>query len=352
MSDKSLPRPPQATFCGGAILVGSVFVVLLAFGRMASLGTIEAQEEAQLFADSVGNGIGIDAEGWQTAMRVLCIIAGGLGVVTAYLGWRVLQRDRTARLALSVLAPITLVTGIAVADFVPAVMAVAVLLLWRQPTRDWFNGVAAPSRPKPTPVAAGSVPVPSTAPSQGPGRTGQVAPQGTSYPPPAPYARPGGAHAAQPVGHGGRGARPATVLTAAVATIVSSVVVIAMLAVALLFILGDRASFETDMEDELSSQQAYQDLDIDGGVITDVFIGLLAVFIVWALLAIVLAVLTLRGSNAARITLVVSAIAAALASLVGVLVVVPLLITAACITVAVLLLRGEAAAWFAPRQRS
>lgn len=345
MSATSLPRPPQATFCGGAILVGSVFVVLLAFGRMASLGSIEAQEEAQLFADSVGKGIGIDAEGWQTAMRVLCIIAGGLGVVTAYLGWRVLQRDRGARLALSVLAPVTLVTGIAVADFVPAVMAVAVLLLWRQPTRDWFNGVPAPSRPKPQPAMAGSVPPPPPASASGP-----VAPQGASYPPPSPYA--GGAHAAQPAHHAGRGQRPGTVLAAAVTTIVSSVVVIGMLAVALLFILGDRASFERDMEGELSSQQAYQDLDIDGGVITDVFIGLLAVFIVWALLAIVLAVLTLRGCNAARITLVVSAIAAALVSLVGVLVVVPLLITAACIAVAVLLLRGEAAAWFAQRGRS
>lgn len=340
MSDKPLPRPPQATFCGGTIIAGSVLVVLLAFSRMASLGTIEAQEEAQLFADSVGNGVGLTADDWQGVLRVLCVIAGGLGVITAYLGWRVLQRDRSARVALSVLAPIALVAGIAVADFIPAILAVAVVLLWRSPTRDWFDGKVAPKpepRParRPDPVAAAVQPqaTGSDAPSSA---AAPVWPGAAAYPPPPDATvRPS--------------SRPATVLTAAIMTIATSTIVLLALVAAVFLVADDRASFESDVADEMGSQQAYQDLDVDPAVIVDVFIGLIVVFAVWALVAIVLAVMTLRGSNGARITLVVSAIVAALASLLGVLVVVPLLVTAVCVAVAVLLLRRDAAAWFTKR---
>lgn len=353
VSDKPLPRPPQATFCGGTIIAGSVLVVLLAFGRMASLGTIEAQEEAQLFADSVGNGIGLTADDWQGVLRVLCVIAGGLGVVTAYLGWRVLQRDRSARIALSVLAPIALVAGIAVADFIPAILAVAVVLLWRSPTRDWFDGKVVP-RPEPRSARPDPVAAAASARTTGSGDTAPTTPAAPATPGGAPvwpgaaaYPPPAGATTAlRPA------ARPGTVLTAAVMTIVTSSVVLLALVGAMFFVAGDRASFESEVSDEMGSQQAYQDVDVDPAVIVDVFIGLLVVFAVWALVAIVLAVMTMRGSNGARITLVVSAIGAALASLIGVLVVVPLLVTAVCVAVAVLLLRRDAAAWFTTRPPS
>jgi hypothetical protein len=62
-----------------------------------------------------------------------------------------------------------------------------------------------------------------------------------------------------------------------------------------------------------------------------------------------LAVHVLRGHDGARIALVVSAICAAVTSLVGVLIVVPLLVGAACVWVAVLLLRADVARWFTGR---
>ncbi|WP_148612070.1 hypothetical protein [Nocardioides rubriscoriae] len=340
MSDTTQPRPPQATFCGGTLVVGSALVILLAFSRMSSLGTIEAQEQAQLFADSVGKGVGLDADEWQSVLRVLCMVAAGLAVVTGYLGWRVLQRDRTARLALSVLAPVGLVAGIAVADFVPAIMAVAVLLLWRPPTRQWLDGVAVSEHPALAGMRAGPVQAPAPGASSAP-----FAPAYPAYP-----AYP--AHPYQPVASWAHGAqqRPGGVVAAALVTVASSTLVALLLGIGLLVVLGDRARFERQIADEIASQQAYRDAGLDAGVLTDVMVVAMAVLVVWALASIVLAVLTLRGSNAARITLVVSAIGAALVSLVGVLAVLPLAITAACVTVAVLLLRRDVAAWFTTRR--
>lgn len=343
MSDASQPRPPQATFCGGTLLVGSVLVILLAFSRMSSLGTIEAQEDAQLFADSVGEGVGLSADDWQSVLRVLCLVAAGLAVVTSYLGWRVLQRDRGARLALSVLAPVSLVTGIAVADFIPAIMAVAVVLLWRPPTRQWLDGVAVSQHPALAGVRGGSAGEASR-PASPP--TPYAAPTPPSSGPAHPPVWSPGEHPVHPV-HPTSSERPGGVLAAVIVTIASSALVLVSLAVALLLVLGDRARFEGDVAEEISSQQAYRDAGLDAGVLVDTIVVALLVFLVWAVVSIVLAVLVLRGSNAARIALVVSAICAAVASLLGVLAVVPLAVTAACVTVAVLLLRGDAAAWFA-----
>lgn len=332
MTDKTLPRPPQVTLLGGAILVGSVFMVLVAFDRMASLGSIEEQERAVRFvSQGIGKGLGIDADQWQTVLRVLCMITGGAGVVTAFLGWQVLQRDRSARVALSVLAPVLLVAGPPTADYIATIVVVAIVLLWRQPARDWFNGI-----------------VPPKAAVRAPERSREMAPSG-----PPPYVDPA---AWPPPQHqqdqrDPLAGRPGAVVAAAITTIVGSTIVIAMVIVGVLAIVGNRADFEQQMNDELASQSAYSDLDIDGSVITDVFLGLLVVFAVWAVVAIGLALLTLRGSNGARITLVVSAIGAALASLLGVLVVFPLVLTGACVAVAVLLMRGETATWFAVRKR-
>lgn len=357
MSDKTLPRPPQATFLGGAIIVSSVLVLLLAFDRTASLGSIEAQEEAQRFADAQGSWTGLTADGWQTVLRVLCLVAGALSVVTGFLGWRVLQRDRGARLALSVLAPVVLVAGYAVTAFVPAVTTVAVVLLWRSPTREWFDGKTAPPRPQaPSRQERAEVPGPSAAagpPEPTSGAAPPAYPPPPTYGAPQPYAAPPHPYAAHPhaPGHAGPGAaRPGTVTSAAVVTIVTSTIVLLGLGAVLLFVLGDRAGFEREVATELASQEAYG--DVEPSSVTGVVIGAMVLFLVWSVAAIVLAVLTLRGSNGARIALAVSAIGAAVVSLLGVLAVVPLLVTAAAIAVAVLLLRRDAATWFATRRRT
>ena len=80
-------------------------------------------------------------------------------------------------------------------------------------------------------------------------------------------------------------------------------------------------------------------------------VGLLVVVILWCLIACVLAVFTMRRSNAARITLVVSATVAGLLSLLGIqsqVSAVPLL---ACLATVILLFTGGAGDWFARRPR-
>ncbi len=329
------------------MLVSSVMILLLAFDRTSSLGSIEAQEEAQRFVDTQGSWIGLTADGWQTTLRILCIVAAALSVVTGYLGWRVLQRDRGARLALSVLAPIALLAGYAVTALLPGVLAVSVLLLWRSPTREWFDGKVAPvpdRRPGRTaqqpPAAPSSPPAPPAAP-EAPARAAAIA----SYAPPPQAAWP---HPYQPA-PAARAARPGVVTGAAIVTVVSSAIVLSVLSVVLLFVLGDRSAFEKEVADELASQPAYG--DVEASSVTGVLIGAVVLCVVWSLAAIALAVLTVRGSNGARIALVVSAIGAALVSLVAVLAVFPVVVTCACIAVAVLLLRGDAAAWFAGRKQ-
>ena len=189
-------------------------------------------------------------------------------------------------------------------------------------------GAAAPAK------GAGAFTGPTTGPTDLPAGDTSAPVWTGAYPPP-------GAAAAS--------ARPATVLTAVIATVVTSVVIVGVAVAALFVVAGDRASFESDVAREMSTQRAYQDVYVDPGLVVDAFLGMLVVFAVWALVAIVLALMTLRRSNGARIALVVSAICAALASLIRALVVVPLLVTAVCVTVAVLLLRRDAAAWFTTR---
>ncbi|WP_137293974.1 hypothetical protein [Nocardioides dongxiaopingii] len=363
MAEKTIPRPRQVSLLGGVIMGGSLFVVLLTFDQMASLGSIEAQESAaRLIAEPPTSGLGLSVDDVQSILRVLCLVAGGAAAASTILGWQVLRRARSARLALSILAPVLLVAGLSTSGFLAAVVVAAIVMLWLQPARDWFAGVAAPSpqvarrdpsQPDPfgpsthtatsyVPPAERPTPAAPTAPDQ--------APQAPQAPDAPRYDQP--AHQPAPLYGGHRQgpaptSRPPQVLAAAVATIVTSTLVAVFVALGVLFVAGDRTAFEDEVASEIGSNAAYEDLD--PSLLADVAIGMLVVFAIWAVVAVVLAVLTLRGSNGARITLVVSAIGAALASLLGILVIAPLLVTAACVAVAVLLLRRESAAWFTRR---
>ncbi|WP_134766590.1 proline-rich domain-containing protein [Nocardioides sp. 1609] len=362
MAEKTIPRPRQVSLLGGVIMGGSLFVLLLTFDQMASLGSIEAQESAaRLIAEPPASGLGLSVDDVQSILRVLCLVAGGAAAASTILGWQVLMRARSARLALSILAPVLLVAGLSTSGFLAAVVVAAIVMLWLQPARDWFAGVAAPSEQvarrdpsKPDPFGPSTHTSTSYVP---PAERTTPAPAAVDQAPHAPHheqphqpAQP--AHQPAPVYGGHRQApaptsRPPQVVAAAVATIVTSSLVAVFVALGVLFVAGDRTAFEDEVAAEIGSNAAYEDLD--PSLLADVAIGMLVVFAIWAVVAIVLAVLTLRGSNGARITLVVSAIGAALASLLGVLVVAPLLVTAACVAVAVLLLRRESAAWFTRR---
>lgn len=360
MTDKPLPRPRQATVSGALILVGSVMLVLLAFQQVSTLGSIESQQAADdLISGPPFDGLGLSVDEVQTLWRVLGFIAAAAGTATAMLGWQVLRRSRSARLPLTLLAPVVLVAGWwSAPGFTPALVAAAIVMLWVQPTKDWLDG-REPARPAPParPVSAATAAVDPFAPPTGPPLAGPgtmpppqqpqsswdlappAAPRATSADPGAttnPYGAPSAPRAVLE--------RPGKVTAACIATIVSSGVAFAGLLVALLYTLGNHDDLVTEIQKELD-KQSYEGVSADS--FANVAVGFFVVLLVWSVVAIGLAVATMRRSNGARITLVVSAVLAAIVSLLGVLVVVPLAFTAAGVATAILLLGTDAKAWFA-----
>lgn len=340
MTGTPLPRPRQATVSGGLIMVGSVLIVLLAFQQVSTLGSIEAQESAEDFLSRPpGDGLGIGVDDVQTILRVLSFVAAAVGTATAILGWQVLQRVRSARLALSVLAPVLLVSGLAPAGFSSALVAAAVVMLWVQPTRDWFDGKAPAARPVATAVASYPLRPPTGRPLGGPSTmpppTGPpLGGPGAMPPPQQPQsswtlAPPSGAVTSS-------SARPSQVVTACIVAIVGSAVAFAGGLVMLLFFALSREEAA-----EVFDSPSFDGYSTDS--LVNAMIGFLVVVLVWSLIAIALAVATMSGSNVARILLVVSSVVASLVSLLGL--VTAVLIPAMIVTV-VMLLRRESQDWF------
>lgn len=387
MTASSTPsRPRQATLSGWLIMLGSVFVVLTVFERVAGLQSLETQQSVERFlAEPPGDGLGLGVQGVLGILRALALVAGACAAAAAVLGYFVLQRSHGARLALSVLALPLFVAGMATGGFMSSVVVASIVMLWFQPARDWFNGVTpaqarhTPERPSPgadaprervgaslgngSPATGSSTPDPagdqpsggSTAigsPSAGSpgGSSGTVGAAPPAYPgfgaPPAsgqapaawPTPAPGG-------GPGAPDARPGGVLTACVLAWVMSSLAALMMAISVAVL----ASSPGRVYDELVSQNpelAEQGISKDVLIQATFILG--TVVIVWSLMAIALAVLVFRRVAWARPALMASAGVAALLSLVALAVgqVVTVLPLAACLTTIVALARADVRAWF------
>ncbi|HEX5918835.1 MAG TPA: DUF2304 domain-containing protein [Nocardioides sp.] len=136
--------------------------------------------------------------------------------------------------------------------------------------------------------------------------------------------------------------RPATVTAAAWITIVFSAITAALFGFTGVALLVARDQVITEIERVPEFQDANIDADAAVGVMVAVVLGL----VVWAIIAIVLAVLVLRRSNVARILLVISSAVVALFSLLGVTSGVSVVTLVASIMVIVLLFVGGASDWF------
>ena len=161
MTDSSAPpRPRQVTFAAGLIMVGSVFVVLTVFERIAGLQSLETQQSVEKFlSEPPGDGLGIGVQGVLDILRVLAMVAGGCAAAMGVLGYSVLQRSRGARIALTVLAGPLFVSGMVTGGFMSSVVVASAVMLWFQPARDWFDGVTRePERPSPAAPAAPAAP--------------------------------------------------------------------------------------------------------------------------------------------------------------------------------------------------
>lgn len=331
------PRPRQVTLAAWLIMVGSVFVVLSVFERISALQTLETQQSVEQFlSEPPGDGLGLGVQGVIDLIRTFAMVAGGFATAAAILGYHVLRRSRGARLALTILALPLFVTGLVAGGFVSSVVVAAAVMLWFQPARDWFNGVTREAQPQ---AARPAPPPPRTEarPVVGFGSASAT----TTSDPVAPLA----GWPSAPAGPGpGAGPRPPAVTWACVVTWACAGLVAVLMAVSIAVL----AASPHLVLDELHRQNP--DLAAQGVTDSMVLGGtyvLGGVVILWSLLAGVLALLTFRRVNWARVALVVSASLAAFLCLLGlitqVLMVLPLV---ACVVTLALLVRPDARAWF------
>jgi len=156
------------------------------------------------------------------------------------------------------------------------------------------------------------------------------------------YAQPG-------YGYGGPASdkRPGSVTAAAVITLIFSGLSLLLYA----FILVALVVARDEVLDEITRQPDFEDAGISADSAFGVILAFVGVFLIWCLIACILAVLVLRRSNAARITLVVSSSVTALFSLLGIGSGVSAITLIAAVAVIVLLFVGGANEWFKGRGR-
>ncbi len=377
MTDSSAPpRPRQVTLAAWLIMLGSVFVVLTVFERVSGLQSLDTQQSVEKFlVEPPGDGLGLGVQGVIDILRVLAMVAGGCAAAAGVLGFHVLQRSRGARIGLSVLALPLFVAGMAAGGFMSSVVAAAAVMLWFQPSRDWFDGVTRQPRTKPRAEprsearAEARPPAPAEPDHRPPAaayppreRVGASAPSG---PPSAPPAFPGFgtppaldrapvsdrsaapgwtpvASPAPPVG-----SRPGPVVAACVLTWVMSSLAVLMMLVSIALLVSDAGRVYDEVvrqNPELAGQGVSQDVLVQATYVLG------AVVAVWALVAIALAVLVFRRVAWARPMLIASAAMAGLLCLLAVAVgqVLVLLPLAACVTTVAMLARPEVRTWFRP----
>jgi len=320
------------TFAAWLIMGGSVVVVLTVFERVAGLHSLETRQSVQKFlSEPPGADLGVGVTEVLAILRVLCMVAAGCATAAAILGYHVLQRRRSARVALTVLALPLFVTGVASGGFMSSLVAAMSVMLWFQPARDWFDGVVREPRAEQTARSSDRA----TGQSTGQSPWGAAPPmprQPTEHPAP------------QAPGATDSSARPAEVALACALTWVFAGLALVVMAASMVVL----ATSPGLVFDELHRQNP----DLASQGVSDATLRTMTfvvggVVIAWSLAALVVAVLAFRRVGWARTVLVVSASASLalllLATLGQVLLVVPL---AASVVTLALLVRPDVRAWY------
>ncbi|KRC52831.1 MULTISPECIES: hypothetical protein [unclassified Nocardioides] len=340
------PRPPQATLAGVLIIGGSIVLILSAWQRISTLHTLEVQQGLERWLSA--NNLDMSVDTLVGVLRVLCLTGAGAAAAAAILGYQVFQRSPSARIVLSVLAPLLLLAALAT-EVVIAIMAVfGIALLWAQPTRDWYAGRPWAQRydarraARVADLRSGSPtlpPAPGQQPSQppAPGQAPQLPPMA-----PVPGFR-------LPDRRLAVVRRPGALVAACLLTWVLSTVVSVGLVLVGVVLAANRDEFFADLKDQQPDLVASSELTADTLVVY--FSVMVVALVLWALFAIVLAVVAFLGQNWARITLAVSGVCAALLSLVMALSGPPLVVvTLTLATGTWLLLRPEVSQWYRTRR--
>lgn len=340
------PRPRQVTFAAWTIIGGSALVVASVFERVAGLNGLETQEAIETFlASPPGAGLDLDVEGVLTIIRALSMVAAGCAAAATILGLHLLRGSRGARLGITVLAVPLFLSGLVAGGFLSSLVAASAVLLWLEPSRDWFDGKPARQQPEPERrVSERPVPPPvGPRPQEGFGTVPPGPPPftGSPYAAPAPPQAPSpqaGPPPAPPT-------RPDSVLWACILTwVFSGAAGLAMAALALVVAASPEMFF-----DELRRQdpELARNGLTDQALTTAIYVTA-AVTVVWSAVATTLAVLLFRRVPWARLALAACAAGAGVVCLLAatgsVVMLAPL---AGCVVTFSLLLRRDIRAWVA-----
>jgi hypothetical protein len=332
---------------GWLVVAGSVAVVLAALDQAAGLHSLDTRQTVEEYLSKPpGDELGLSVQGGLTMLRVLTTVAAVTGAASAVLGWYALQRSKAARRALTVLAvPLFLVGfsfhGLVSGGVFPAMVAAAVVILWFQPSRDWYDGKApAPAPPQPAQPEQPEQPEP-VEPVGPSGRDPLLDLPPPTAPPLYPTTFGAPPPATQPALR-----RPAAVTWACVLAWLSTAAVFGVLAMVVVVMIAAPGDF-LDAAHRANPDLADQGVtDADLKALTYAVSG---VVMAWSAAAAALAALTWRRVGWAATGLAVSAGLASglcLLAVVGALSPPFLVPMAACAATLALLLRRESLAWF------
>jgi hypothetical protein len=354
-------RPPQVTVACAIVMVGSVFVVLLIWDRIAGLHTLETQQALQAFLNrSDLKQAGIDLAALATIVKVVSMISAACAVAMVVLGWQVAQRSHSARLALTILAVPLFLTGLAGDGFVSSAaatfwcsgVAAAVLTLWLGPTRVWFGAPAVAGRDAAswTTDRSGPTDRPPPPPSDAsPFRTPPPRSPQTTQLPPGPGVPPAWTppYASAYDVRRPRAARPRALLWACLITWVCTALAATGLGLSMAMMARDSDS----VLDEMYRQNPeFADQGVSQHTLLTLLFVISAVVLAAAVAAAVFAVLLFLRRRWAWYALVVSASAAAILFLIGALgSPVSLVLLAASVATIACLVRPEVRRWVLSR---
>ncbi len=188
-SPEGTARPSQVTAAGWGVAIAAFMLVISVFDSMANLKSVDMRAEiTRAVTSGSAKGLGLSVEEATEVLRWCLFVAGFAGVAAAILGIYVLQRNKSARIGLTVAAVPIVLTAPLAGSFPGMFIAAGTAILWTRPARDWFAGrqPTARKRPETASAAVQEFPrFPQNAPPQPPSAQPPSAqPPGAQYPPP------------------------------------------------------------------------------------------------------------------------------------------------------------------------
>jgi hypothetical protein len=264
-------------------------VLLTAFERVSTLGSLETQQSIRdVLAESPFSSLGLDMESATQLLRIGALVAAAGACATAILGWYVRKPDRSARLGLSIFAVPVFLSGLSVGGLAGSFVAAGTAMLWLAPGREWFaTGRWTP----PTPPAEAEKRSAATARRTPPDAAPLERAAGQAVP--GPSEAPG---SWQHQRHEQLHARPAAMVAAFVITVVMAG---GLLTLSLLWVAIASLSPEF-LRSVLEQQPDMFDDGLTFEQVRDTVIAFASAFIVWCLVALVLAGFAMARRDWAR----------------------------------------------------